>query len=242
MGCFSGRLMFAASDQKLFCKLCSPFCCSFNEFVEEKVITPSYSSAILTPPSCSEKFFISSSPTGRQMEATTRWLLRIFLWKALSHVWLFATPYSPWNSGQKTGVRSLSLLQGIFPTQGLNPGLLHWGQILCQLSHQGSIKIEMQYFSCFPSSDKPLKYYSRTLNELPFKCTALSFQIANLNGNLGTYYVKAFVFFNSNLYLSCFVFDIIQSALIRLADFCRVNLDRSQCMSKKANKNGAVPS
>ena len=50
MGCFSGRLMSAASDQKLFCKLCSPFCCSFDEFVEEKVISPSYSSAILTPP------------------------------------------------------------------------------------------------------------------------------------------------------------------------------------------------
>ena len=31
--------------------------------------------------------------------------------------------YSPWNSsGQNTGVGSLSLLQGIFPTQGLNPG------------------------------------------------------------------------------------------------------------------------
>ena len=41
--------MSAASDQKLFCKLCSPFCCSFDEFVEEKVISPSYSSAILTP-------------------------------------------------------------------------------------------------------------------------------------------------------------------------------------------------
>ena len=50
MGCFSGRLMSSASDQKLFCKLCSLFCCSFNEFVEEKVISPSYSSAILTPP------------------------------------------------------------------------------------------------------------------------------------------------------------------------------------------------
>ena len=32
--------------------------------------------------------------------------------------------YSPWNSpGQNTGVRRLSLLQGIFPTQGLKPGL-----------------------------------------------------------------------------------------------------------------------
>ena len=34
--------------------------------------------------------------------------------------------YSPWNSlDQNTGVGSLSLLQGIFPTQGLNPGLPH---------------------------------------------------------------------------------------------------------------------
>ena len=47
--------------------------------------------------------------------------------------------YSPWNSpGQNTGVGSLSLLQGIFPTQGLNPGLPHCRQILYQLSHKGS--------------------------------------------------------------------------------------------------------
>ena len=44
--------------------------------------------------------------------------------------------YSPWNSpGQHTGVGSLSLLQGIFPTQGLNPCLLHCRRILYQLSH-----------------------------------------------------------------------------------------------------------
>ena len=47
--------------------------------------------------------------------------------------------YSPWNSpGQNTGMGRLSLLQGIFPTQGLNPGLLHCGRILYQLSHKGS--------------------------------------------------------------------------------------------------------
>ena len=47
--------------------------------------------------------------------------------------------YSPWNSsGQNTGVGSHFLLQGIFPTQGLNPGLLHCRRILYQLSHQGS--------------------------------------------------------------------------------------------------------
>ena len=50
--------------------------------------------------------------------------------------------YSPWNSpGQKTGVDNLSLLQGIFPTQGLNPGLPHCRQILYQLSHKGSPRI-----------------------------------------------------------------------------------------------------
>ena len=50
--------------------------------------------------------------------------------------------YRPWNSpDQNTGVGSLSLLQRIFPTQGLNPGLLHCWQILFQLSHQGSPKL-----------------------------------------------------------------------------------------------------
>ena len=42
------------------------------------------------------------------------------------------------SRGQITGVRSLSLLQGIFPTQGLNPGLPHYRQILYQMSHKGS--------------------------------------------------------------------------------------------------------
>ena len=47
--------------------------------------------------------------------------------------------YSPWNSpGQNTGVGSLSLLQGIFPTQESNQGLLHCRWILDQLSYQGS--------------------------------------------------------------------------------------------------------
>ena len=45
--------------------------------------------------------------------------------------------YSPWNSpGQNTGVGSLSLLQGIFPTQESNRGLLHCRWILYQLSYR----------------------------------------------------------------------------------------------------------
>ena len=51
MGCFSRRLMSSASDRKLFCGVCSAFKSSFDEFVGEKVVSPSYSSAILAPPS-----------------------------------------------------------------------------------------------------------------------------------------------------------------------------------------------
>ena len=59
-------------------------------------------------------------------------------WKSLSRVQLFVTPWivastllCPWDlPGQNSGVGSYSLLQGIFPTQGLNLGLLHGRQIL----------------------------------------------------------------------------------------------------------------
>ena len=50
--------------------------------------------------------------------------------------------YSLWNSpGQNTRVGSCSLLEGVLPTQGLDPGLPHCRQILYQLSHQGSPRI-----------------------------------------------------------------------------------------------------
>ena len=49
--------------------------------------------------------------------------------------------YSSWNSpGETVGVGSCSLLQGIFPTQGLNLGLLHCRRIY-HLSHLGSLRI-----------------------------------------------------------------------------------------------------
>ena len=43
--------------------------------------------------------------------------------------------------GLHIGVVSLSLLQGIFPTQGSNPGLPHCRQIVYKLSHKGSPRI-----------------------------------------------------------------------------------------------------
>ena len=42
---------------------------------------------------------------------------------------------------KNTGVGCHAVLQGIFPTQGSNPGLLHCRQILYHLSHQGSPRI-----------------------------------------------------------------------------------------------------
>ena len=41
--------------------------------------------------------------------------------------------------GKNTGVGCHALLQGIFPTQGSNPGLMHFRQILYQLSYQGNL-------------------------------------------------------------------------------------------------------
>ena len=59
--------------------------------------------------------------------------------------------YSPWNSpGQNTGVGSLSLLQGIFPTQGSIPGLPHCRRILYELTHKGSPRI--LYLVAYPFS------------------------------------------------------------------------------------------
>ena len=49
--------------------------------------------------------------------------------------------------GKNTGVDCQALLQGIFPTQGQNPGLPHYRQILYHLSHKGSPDITGSYSS-----------------------------------------------------------------------------------------------
>ena len=45
------------------------------------------------------------------------------------------------SPGKNTGVDCRALLQGIFPTQGSNPGPSHCRRVLHQLSHQGSPRI-----------------------------------------------------------------------------------------------------
>ena len=85
---------------------------------------------------------------------------------------------SPWNSpGQNTGVHSLSLLQRIFPTQGLNPGLPNCRRILYQLSHKGSPRIleikpaqfhpaELFYEDCLCLPHKAVRSPAPTLSPL----------------------------------------------------------------------------
>ena len=83
--------------------------------------------------------------------------------------------YSPWNSpGQNTGVGSLSLLQGIFPTQGSNPGLPHCRRILYQLSHKGSPRrLEWVSHPFSSGSSQP-----RELNQGHLYCRQILYQLS----------------------------------------------------------------
>ena len=65
------------------------------------------------------------------------------------HRWQPTKLLCPWDSpGKNTGVGCHFLLQGIFPTQGLNSGLLHHRQILYCLSHQEALYIsQCVYFN-----------------------------------------------------------------------------------------------
>ena len=65
----------------------------------------------------------------------------------------------PWNStGKNIGVGCHSLLQGIFLTQGLNPGLLEYRQILHYLSYQGSPLWFFAYFFIISPSKSSTKF------------------------------------------------------------------------------------
>ena len=63
------------------------------------------------------------------------------------------------SPGKDTGVGCPALLQGIFPTQGSNPGLPHCRRILSLLSHQGSPTILGQNSNTYSSNTRSY-YYS----------------------------------------------------------------------------------
>ena len=93
---------------------------------------------------CTAGNYISQTPLSDGLWVASGNGRRKWKWKSLS--WSDSLRprglHSPWNSpGQNTRVGSLSLLQGIFPTQGLNPGLPHCRWIIYQLSHKGNPRI-----------------------------------------------------------------------------------------------------
>ena len=115
---------------------------------------------------------------------TFEFFFLLFWWASESHLVMSDSlqtnePYSPWNSlGQNTEV-ALSLLQGIFPTQRSNPGLLHCKRILLPAEPQG----KPLYFGSAGkwSHDwkKKKKIVMCTHSDLPFFLT-LKFFILNI--------------------------------------------------------------
>ena len=66
----------------------------------------------------------------------------------------------PWDSpGKNTRVGCHALLQGIFQTQGLNPGLLHCRKILYHLSHEGSPMLCSNHSRYFFTKKKKMKHF-----------------------------------------------------------------------------------
>ena len=84
-------------------------------------------------------------------------------WKSLSHVQIFLI-YSPWNfPGQNTGVGRHSLLQEIFPTQGLKPPALQEDSLPAELPGNPPWKI-FNDFLCSGFSSKILAYNTRIIH------------------------------------------------------------------------------
>ena len=87
----------------------------------------------------------------------------------------------PWNSpGQNAEFGCCSLLQGIFPTQGPNPGLLPCSRILYPLSYQGSPCVCV-YF-CFSG---------RTLTDITFKLWRSNTVIKIMNKIISTFNISS---------------------------------------------------
>ena len=83
------------------------------------------------------------------------------------------------SPGKDTGVGCRALLQGIFPTQGSDPGLPHCGEILYCLSHQGSPRIPEWVAYPFSSgifltqeSNRGLLHYRWVLYQLRYQCSS----------------------------------------------------------------------
>ena len=90
---------------------------------------------------------------------------------------------SPWNSpGKNTGVGSLSLLQGIFQVQGLNPGLLHCRWVLYQMSTREAPKMVLQFSSVTQSCPALCDPMNRSTPGLPVHYQLPDFTQTHVHG------------------------------------------------------------
>ena len=106
----------------------------------------------------------------------------------------------PWTSSDKnTGVGSHSLLQRIFPTQGLNPGLLFYRWILYHLSYQGShCGVSQTAISYF--------HHSFYIYSLEFYCMRLHFIYL---------FMKLFIY----MYMESWIYSLLHELLLLLLLF-----------------------
>ena len=104
------------------------------------------------------------------------WVMLFCCAYSLSHVWLFAAPWTarlfcPWGilAGKNTRVGCHALFQGILPIWGSNSGLPHFRQILYHLSHQGSPRILERVAYSFSRGSFP------SMNQTGVSCIAGEF-------------------------------------------------------------------
>ena len=96
------------------------------------------------------------------------------------------------SPGRNTGVSCHALLQGIFPTQRLNPGLLHCRWIPYRLSHQGSPRI-LYGLSILLQEIVPTQELNRGL----LHCRRILYQLSYQGSSLYTLSALKFLYTNS---------------------------------------------
>ena len=105
-------------------------------------------------------------------------------------------PAEPLGKPKNTGMGSLSLLQGIFPTQGSNSGLRHCRRILYQRSHKGNPRIlEWVAYPFFSRSSWPR-------NQTGVSCIAGGFFTSSVNETQMYYLPYHLVIFVSSVTVS----------------------------------------
>ena len=128
--------------------------------------------------------------------------MSMWKWKSLHPVWFFVTPWKDPHTVH--GILQSRILEwvailfsrGSSQTQGWNPGLTHWGQILYQLSHQGSPRI-LEWVA-YPFSSRP----SQPRNRTRVSCTAAIFFTSWATREaLVIYIFRVYIFSNMYIYV-----------------------------------------